>query len=166
MEGSKKMMKRPIKEVYGSDASDGFNKGKAETVERYRALLRLSNEHRLSEIELLQAANKANSIASQIELLEEIIKAKGKFDFTAELEKLKEKLMEADGMLADVKVKIPDWCKLEEKWLWMKIYQMILLGLAAKPHIFRNLYTCHGNKNRLLKQQSNHPNTSKQSTIL
>ncbi|CAN7015374.1 unnamed protein product [Brassica oleracea var. botrytis] len=97
MEGSKKMMKRPIKEVYGSDASDGFNKGKAETVE----------------------PNKANSIASQIELLEEIIKAKGKFDFTAELEKLKEKLMEADGMLADVKVKIPDWCKLEEKWLWM-----------------------------------------------
>ncbi|KAF3575757.1 hypothetical protein DY000_02029715 [Brassica cretica] len=49
MEGSKKMMKRPIKEVYGSDASEGFNKGKAETVERYRALLRLSNEHRLSE---------------------------------------------------------------------------------------------------------------------
>ncbi|KAL0661287.1 hypothetical protein Bca4012_098124 [Brassica carinata] len=81
MEGSKKMMKRPIKEVYGSDASDGFNKGKAET------------------------------------LLEEIIKSKEKFDFTAELEKLKEELMEADGMLADVKVKVPDWCKLEEKWL-------------------------------------------------
>ncbi|CAN6860631.1 unnamed protein product [Brassica oleracea] len=117
MEGSKKMMKRPIKEVYRSDASDGFNKGKAETVERYRALLRLSNEHRLSEIEWHQAASKANSIASQIELLEEIIKAKGKFDFTAELEKLKEELMEADGMLADVKVKVPDWCKLEKKWL-------------------------------------------------
>ncbi|KAG2287145.1 hypothetical protein Bca52824_046749 [Brassica carinata] len=108
-----------VKEVYGSDASDGFNKGKAEPWNAIVALLRLSNEHRLSEIELLQAANKANSIASQIELLEEIIKAKGKFDFTAELEKLKEKLMEADGMLADVKVKIPDWCKLEEKWLWM-----------------------------------------------
>ncbi|KAL0669073.1 hypothetical protein Bca4012_031777 [Brassica carinata] len=91
--------------------------GKAETVERYRALLRLSNEHRLSEIEWHQAASKANSIASQIELLEEIIKVKGKFDFTAELEKLKEELMEADGMLADVKVKVPDWCKLEEKWL-------------------------------------------------
>ncbi|CAN7074122.1 unnamed protein product [Brassica oleracea var. botrytis] len=91
--------------------------GKAENVERYRALLRLSNEHRLSEIEWHQAASKANSIASQIELLEEIIKAKGKFDFTAELEKLKEELMEADGMLADVKVKVLDWCKLEEKWL-------------------------------------------------
>ncbi|CAN6924727.1 unnamed protein product, partial [Brassica oleracea var. botrytis] len=91
--------------------------GKAETVERYRALLRLSNEHRLSEIEWHHAASKANSIASQIELLEEIIKVKGKFDFTAELEKLKEELMEADGMLADVKVKVPDWCKLEEKWL-------------------------------------------------
>ncbi|CAN6866143.1 unnamed protein product, partial [Brassica oleracea] len=99
MEGSKKMMKRPIKEVYGSDASDGFNKGKAETVE-VTGLFFVSN-----------------SIASQIELLEEIIKAKGKFDFTAELEKLKEELMEADGMLADVKVKVPDWCKLEEKWL-------------------------------------------------
>ncbi|KAL0688952.1 hypothetical protein Bca4012_088629 [Brassica carinata] len=86
MEGSKKMMKSPIKEVYGSDASEGFNKGKAETVERYRALF-------------------------------QIIKAKGKFDFTAELEKLKEELMEADGMLADVKVKVPDWCKLDEKWL-------------------------------------------------
>ncbi|CAF1987448.1 unnamed protein product [Brassica napus] len=72
---------------------------------------------RLSEIEWHQAASKANSIASQIELFEEIIKAKGKFDFTAELEKLKEELMEANGMLADVKVKVPDWCKLEEKWL-------------------------------------------------
>ncbi|KAG2281216.1 hypothetical protein Bca52824_052436 [Brassica carinata] len=79
------MMKRPIKEVYGSDAS--------------------------------KAASKANSIASQIELLEDIIKSKGKFDFTAELEKLKEELMEADGMLADVKVKVPDLCKLEKKWL-------------------------------------------------
>ncbi|KAG2248140.1 hypothetical protein Bca52824_087768 [Brassica carinata] len=49
--------------------------------------------------------------------MQEIIKAKGKFDFTAELEKLKEELMEADGMLADVKVKVPDWCKLDEKWL-------------------------------------------------
>ncbi|KAF2538682.1 hypothetical protein F2Q68_00019899 [Brassica cretica] len=106
MEGSKKMMKRPIKEVYGSDAFEGFNKGKAETVERYRALLHLSNEHMLSEIEWHQAASKSNSIASQIELLEEIIKAKGKFDFTAELEKLKEELMEADGMLADVKERI------------------------------------------------------------
>ncbi|KAF3503427.1 hypothetical protein F2Q69_00041345 [Brassica cretica] len=48
------MIKRPIKEVYGSDACE---------------------------------ASKANSIASQIELLEEIIKAKGKFDFTAELKK-------------------------------------------------------------------------------
>ncbi|CAN6927801.1 unnamed protein product [Brassica oleracea] len=72
MEGSKKMMKRPIKEVYGSDASDGFNKGKAETLERYRALLRLSNEHRLSEIEWHQAASKANSIASQIYLKENL----------------------------------------------------------------------------------------------
>ncbi|CAN6899184.1 unnamed protein product [Brassica oleracea] len=72
MEGSKKMMKRPIKEVYGSDASEGFNKGKVKTVERYRALLRLSNEHRLSEIELHQAASKANSIASQIELKENL----------------------------------------------------------------------------------------------
>ncbi|CAN6840059.1 unnamed protein product [Brassica oleracea] len=117
MEGSKKMMKRPIKEVYGSDASEGFNKAKEETVERYRALLRLSNEHRLSKIEWHQAASNANSIASQIELLEEIIKAKGKFDFTAELEKLKEELMEAEGMLADVKVKVPDWSKLNEKWM-------------------------------------------------
>ncbi|KAF3581862.1 hypothetical protein DY000_02032936 [Brassica cretica] len=87
MEGSKKMMKHPIKEVYGSDASEGFNKAKEETVERYRALLRLSKEHRLSEIEWHQAASKANSIASQIELVEEIIKANGIFDFTAELEK-------------------------------------------------------------------------------
>ncbi|KAL0652909.1 LOW QUALITY PROTEIN: hypothetical protein Bca4012_095600 [Brassica carinata] len=114
MEGSKKMMKRPIKEVLDLmlpmvSTKESGNCG--------TALLRLSNEHRLSEIEWHQSASKANSIASQIELLEEIIKAKGKFDFTAELEKLKEELMEADGMLADVKVKVPDWCKLEEKWL-------------------------------------------------
>ncbi|XP_033134178.1 uncharacterized protein LOC117127685 [Brassica rapa] len=41
MEGSsKKMMKRPIEEVYGCDAAEGFKKGKKETVEHYRALLR------------------------------------------------------------------------------------------------------------------------------
>ncbi|CAN7042887.1 unnamed protein product [Brassica rapa subsp. trilocularis] len=70
MEGSKKMMKRPITEVYESDASEGFNKAKEETVEHYRALLRLSDEHRLSEIELNQAARIANSIAAKIELLD------------------------------------------------------------------------------------------------
>ncbi|CAN7126663.1 unnamed protein product [Brassica rapa subsp. narinosa] len=97
MEGSsKKMMKRPIEEVYGCDAAEGFNKGKKETVVHYRALL---------------------PIAVQIELLEDIIKADGKFDLTAELEKLKEEHSEAEGMLADVKVKVPDWDKLGESWL-------------------------------------------------
>ncbi|CAN6974238.1 unnamed protein product [Brassica rapa subsp. trilocularis] len=100
MEGSsKKMMKRPIEEVYGCDAAEGFNKGKKETVEHYRALL-------------------PNSIAVQIELLEDIIKADGKFDLTAELEKLIEEHSEAEGMLADVKVKVPDWDKLGESWLY------------------------------------------------
>ncbi|CAN6972501.1 unnamed protein product [Brassica rapa subsp. trilocularis] len=99
MEGSsKKMMKRPIEEVYGCDAAEGFNKGKKETVEHYRVLL-------------------PNSIVVQIELLEDIIKADGKFDLTAELEKLKEEHSEAEGMLADVKVKVPDWDKLGESWL-------------------------------------------------
>ncbi|CAN7099459.1 unnamed protein product [Brassica rapa subsp. narinosa] len=99
MEGSsKKMMKRPIEEVYGCDAAEGFNKGKKETVVHYRALL-------------------PNSIAVQIELLDDIIKADGKFDLTAELEKLKEEHSEAEGMLADVKVKVPDWDKLGESWL-------------------------------------------------
>nr|VDC71831.1 unnamed protein product [Brassica rapa] len=37
MEGSsKKMMKRPIEEVYGCDVPEGFKKGKKETVEHYR----------------------------------------------------------------------------------------------------------------------------------
>ncbi|CAF2045816.1 unnamed protein product, partial [Brassica napus] len=53
-------------------------------------LLRLSNEYRLSENDWNLASSKANSIAVQIELLEDIIKADGKFDLTAELEKLKE----------------------------------------------------------------------------
>ncbi|WZY86518.1 hypothetical protein YC2023_032902 [Brassica napus] len=118
MEGSsKKMMKRPIEEVYGCDAAEGFNTGKKETVVHYRALLRLSNEYRLSENDWNLASSKANSIAVQIELLEDIIKADGKFDLTAELEKLKEEHSEAEGMLADVKVKVPDWDKLGESWL-------------------------------------------------
>ncbi|WZZ02875.1 hypothetical protein YC2023_088796 [Brassica napus] len=118
MEGSsKKMMKRPIEEVYGCDAAEGFKKGKKETVEHYRAILRLSNEYRLSENDWNLASSKANSIAVQIELLEDIIKADGKFDLTAELEKLKEEHSEAEGMLADVKVKVPDWDKLGESWI-------------------------------------------------
>ena len=71
------MMKRPIEEVYGCDAAEGFNKGKKETVVHYRALLRLSNEYRLSENDWNLASSKANSIAVQIELLEDIIKADG-----------------------------------------------------------------------------------------
>ncbi|KAG2304489.1 hypothetical protein Bca52824_033140 [Brassica carinata] len=47
----KKMMKRPMKEVYGSDDAEGFNKGKKEIEEHYRSLLRLANEHRLAETE-------------------------------------------------------------------------------------------------------------------
>ncbi|KAL0847243.1 hypothetical protein Bca101_020489 [Brassica carinata] len=117
MEGSKKMMKRPIEAVYGSDAGEGYSKGKEETAEHYRALLRLSNEHRLSENEWNKASSKANAIAAQIELLDEIIKADGKFDFMAELEKLKLEHMEAEGMLGDVKVKVPDLFKLDEKWM-------------------------------------------------
>ncbi|CAF2157889.1 unnamed protein product [Brassica napus] len=99
MEGSsKKMMKRPIEEVYGCDAAEGFNKGKKETV-----AIMIGIWH--------------PAIAVQIELLEDIIKADGKFDLTAELEKLKEEHSEAEGMLADVKVKVPDWDKLGESWL-------------------------------------------------
>ncbi|KAG2258442.1 hypothetical protein Bca52824_077736 [Brassica carinata] len=49
--------------------------------------------------------------------LKRLLRLKENLTSTGELEKLKEELMEADGMLADVKVKVPDWCKLEEKWL-------------------------------------------------
>ncbi|KAG2307264.1 hypothetical protein Bca52824_027012 [Brassica carinata] len=109
------MMKRPMKEVYGSYDAEGFNKGKKETVEHYRSLLRLANEHRLSETEWNQASRKVNSIAVEIELLDDIIKSEGKFDFIAELEKLTAEHIEAEGMLSDVKLKVPDWCKLGEK---------------------------------------------------
>ncbi|WZY92297.1 hypothetical protein YC2023_064626 [Brassica napus] len=132
MEGSsKKMMKRPIEEVYGCDAAEGFKKGKKETVEHYRALLRLSNEYRLSENDWNLASSKANSIAVQIELLEDIIKADGKFDLTAELEKFKEEHSEAEGMLADVKVKVPDWDKLGESWLHLAFGKYKTLGTTA-----------------------------------
>ncbi|KAL0697156.1 hypothetical protein Bca4012_064336 [Brassica carinata] len=94
MEGSKKMMKRPMKEVYGSDAAEGFKKGKNET-----------------------GKQQSNLLSGQIELLDEIIKADGKFDFVADLEKLTAEHNEAEGNLLDVKVKVPDWCKLGEKWM-------------------------------------------------
>ncbi|KAL0696385.1 hypothetical protein Bca4012_063565 [Brassica carinata] len=85
-------------------------KEKKETVEHYRSLLRLANEHRLSETEWNQASSK-------IELLDDIIKSEGKFDFIAELEKLTAEHIEEEGMLADVNFKVPDWCKLGKKWM-------------------------------------------------
>ncbi|KAL0715630.1 hypothetical protein Bca4012_064952 [Brassica carinata] len=90
-EGSKKMMKRPMKDLYGSDAAEGFNKGKMETVEHYRSLLRLSNEHRKSEVAWTEASGT--------------------------LEKLTLEHAEAEVILGAMKVKIPDWDKLDEKWL-------------------------------------------------
>ncbi|KAL0847162.1 hypothetical protein Bca101_020408 [Brassica carinata] len=117
MDGSKKMMKRPMKDVYGSDAAEGFNKGKKETVEHYRALLRLSNKHRKSEVAWTEASSTVNSLAAQIELLNAIIKSEGKFDLVAELEKLTLDHAEAEEILGDVKVKVPDWEKLGESWL-------------------------------------------------
>ncbi|KAG2313359.1 hypothetical protein Bca4012_027924 [Brassica carinata] len=81
-------MKLPMEEVYGSDVVEGFNKGKKETNEHYRALLRLAKEQRQSESAWHEASSKVNSIAAQIDLLDDIIKAKGNFDFMAELEKL------------------------------------------------------------------------------
>ncbi|CAF2170597.1 unnamed protein product [Brassica napus] len=89
--------------------------GNCGTLQGYSS--RLSNEYRLSENDWNLASSKVNSIAVQIELLEDIIKADGKFDLTAELEKLKEEHSEAEGMLADVKVKVPDWDKLGESWI-------------------------------------------------
>ncbi|KAG2313915.1 hypothetical protein Bca52824_017037 [Brassica carinata] len=111
------MMKRPMKEVYGSDDAEGFRKGKKETEEHYRLILRLDNEHRLSETEWNQASSKVNTIAVQVELLHDIIKSKEKFDFIAELEKLTAEKIEAEAILGDVKVKVLDWSKLGEKWM-------------------------------------------------
>ncbi|KAL0735054.1 hypothetical protein Bca4012_011264 [Brassica carinata] len=117
MDGSKKMMKRPMQDVYGSDASEGFNKGKKETTEHYRALLRLSNEHRKSEVAWTEASGTVNSLADQIELLNAIIESEGKFDLVAELEKLTLEHDKAEDIRGGIKVKIPDWDKLDEKWL-------------------------------------------------
>ncbi|KAL0713223.1 hypothetical protein Bca4012_020201 [Brassica carinata] len=44
MDGLKRMMKRPMEDVYGKDAVEGFNKGKKETEEHYMVLLRLVND--------------------------------------------------------------------------------------------------------------------------
>ncbi|CAF2236406.1 unnamed protein product [Brassica napus] len=118
MEGSsKKMMKRPIEEVYGCDATEGFKKGRRKLWNITGLFFVCPTNTGYLENDWNLASSKANSIAVQIELLEDIIKADGKFDLTAELEKLKEEHSEAEGMLADVKVKVPDWDKLGESWL-------------------------------------------------
>ncbi|KAG2313887.1 hypothetical protein Bca52824_017009 [Brassica carinata] len=117
MEGEKRMMKRHMEEVYGSDPAECFNKEKRETKEHYRALFRLANEHRRSESEWNEASSKAKFIAPKMDLLDVILMAKGNFDFVAELEKLKAEHMEAEGNLADVKVKVPDWFKLGGPWM-------------------------------------------------
>ncbi|KAG2311888.1 hypothetical protein Bca4012_026384 [Brassica carinata] len=77
MEGEKSMMKRPMEEVYGSDPAEGYQKGKKETKEHYRALLRLADEHRKSESEWHEASSKAKYIAAKMDLLDAIIRAKG-----------------------------------------------------------------------------------------
>ncbi|KAJ4902171.1 Uncharacterized protein Rs2_16122 [Raphanus sativus] len=110
-------MKRPIEDVVGSDAAEAFYKGKNETKQHYRALLRTAKEQRQSETEWHQASSKVDSIAAKIELLEAIIKAEGNFDFVAELEKLTAEHVEAEGDLADVRVIVPDWYKLDEPWM-------------------------------------------------
>ncbi|KAG2327913.1 hypothetical protein Bca4012_036945 [Brassica carinata] len=117
MDGSKRMMKRPMEDVCGKDVVEGFNKGKKETEEHYRVLLRLANEHMKSQSEWHVVSSKANAIAAQIDLLDDIIKAEGKFDFVAELEKLTAEHIEAEANLGDVKVVVPDWFMLEEKWM-------------------------------------------------
>ncbi|KAG2322955.1 hypothetical protein Bca52824_016168 [Brassica carinata] len=111
------MMKRPMEEVYGSDPAEGYQKGIKETKEHYRALLRLADEHKKSESEWHEASSKEKCIAAKMNLLDAIIRAKGDFDFVAELEKLTAEHMEADGNLADVNVKVPDWFKLGKKWM-------------------------------------------------
>ncbi|KAL0716232.1 hypothetical protein Bca4012_065554 [Brassica carinata] len=108
-------MKRPMEDVYGKDDVEGFAKGKKETEEHYRVLLRLANEHRQSQSEWHETSSKVNAIAAQIDLLDDIIKAEGKFDFVADLEKLTAEHIEAEANLADVKVKVPDWFKFGEK---------------------------------------------------
>ncbi|KAL0702334.1 hypothetical protein Bca4012_058456 [Brassica carinata] len=117
MDGSKRMMKHPMEDVYGKDVVEGFNKGKKDTEEHYRVLLRFANEHRKSQSEWHEASSNVNAIAAQIDLLDDIIKAEEKFDFVAELEKLTIEHIEAEANLADAKVKVSDWFKLGEKWM-------------------------------------------------
>ncbi|KAG5414541.1 hypothetical protein IGI04_002108 [Brassica rapa subsp. trilocularis] len=103
MKGSKRSMKRPMEDVYGAYAVEGYNKGKIETTEHYRALLRLAKEQRQSESEWNDASSKVNSIAARMELLDAIIKAEGKFDLVAELETLTAQHCEAEAELGAVK---------------------------------------------------------------
>ncbi|CAN7099861.1 unnamed protein product [Brassica rapa subsp. narinosa] len=110
-------MKRPMEDVYGADAVEGYNKGKMETTEHYRAFLRLAKEQRQSESEWNDASSKVNSIAARMEFLDAIIKAEGKFDLVAELETLTAQHCAAEAELGAVKVIYPDWCKLHEKWM-------------------------------------------------
>ncbi|KAG2241863.1 hypothetical protein Bca52824_096293 [Brassica carinata] len=97
----------------------GFNKGKAETVERYRLFFACPTNTGYPKLNGIRQPAKQIPLLPKSKLLEEIIKAKGKFDFTAELEKLKEELMEADGMLADVKVKVLIGVSLMKSGCWM-----------------------------------------------
>ncbi|KAG2307028.1 hypothetical protein Bca4012_084013 [Brassica carinata] len=90
MEGEKSMMKRPMEEVYGSDLAEGYHKGKKEIKEHYRALLRLADERRKSESEWHEASSKTKFIAGKMDLLDAIFRAKGDFDFVAELENLQQ----------------------------------------------------------------------------
>ncbi|KAG2323042.1 hypothetical protein Bca52824_016255 [Brassica carinata] len=116
MEGSKRMMKRPVEEVYDQMLLKVLTKGKKETEEHYRSIFRLVKEQTQSESEWNEASRKVKSIYAQIDLLDVIIKAEN-FDFVAELEKLTAEHIEAEGNLADVKVKVPDWTKLGESWM-------------------------------------------------
>ncbi|KAL0713519.1 hypothetical protein Bca4012_020497 [Brassica carinata] len=93
-----------------------LTKGQRKNQGALRGASPLRQEQRQSESVWNEAFNKENSIAAQIDLID-AYHGKGNFDSVAELEKLTAEHIEAEGNLADVKVKVPDWFKLGEKWM-------------------------------------------------
>ncbi|CAH8294362.1 unnamed protein product [Eruca vesicaria subsp. sativa] len=107
-------MKDPVVEESDSFVQIGFNEGKEETTEHYRALLRIYKEFN-------EGVKAKHVYEVEVEKLEAKIKVLNKLEkvygLIKEKEKLEEELIPSQERLAEVKVPNPDWYKLGESWL-------------------------------------------------
>ncbi|KAL0729156.1 hypothetical protein Bca4012_025249 [Brassica carinata] len=106
-----------MEDDYGETPAESYNQGKAESTERYPAILHMVKAKQTATAKMHSAELECNSISEQIALLYEMLDMACMFDIQAEKTRLGAKLHRAEEKLQAINVHFIDWDKFDG-WFW------------------------------------------------